>query len=65
MTEEDLAYAHLCRAGEERQIIIARDAAMNGDLLNAARLHRGGDKIQRRLDIDGAMIEEEISSDHF
>ena len=42
MTEEELASAHLCRAGEERQIRLDRYAATNEAQLNDAHLHRAG-----------------------
>ena len=63
MTEEDLAYAHLCRAVEESQIIIARDAAMNEAQLNTDCFHISEKKTQRRLARDVAMHKSETNAD--
>ena len=43
ITEEELAYACLIRAGEERKIRLARYAAMNEARLNDAHLNRAGE----------------------
>ena len=48
MTEEELASAHLCRAGEERERRIARDAAMNEAQLNSDHLHRAWEESRYR-----------------
>ena len=63
-TEEELASAHLCRSGSERQKGLARDAEMDEARLNDDRFHIAREERQRRWDRYVAMNEDELNFDH-